>query len=379
MKVALVIDDRIDRPGGVQEYVLGLYDFLKGKNHTPVIFTSGRYSKKTRKGRRIFSFGQTLDLPGDAQKGIPLPFGQEEKIKKFLKKEKPEIVHVQGIPGPMGLGFLKHSTSVNLMTFHTAHDGLWVDLLSKPLSSLWKKVNGNLTGRIAVSKVAASYAAKFFPGSYHIIPNGIDLGRFNRQAPEILAFKDGKLNFLFVGRLDKRKGVDYLLAAFRMVSERLSAVRLIIVGEGPEGGQAKRFVRQNKLDKVEFVGMVSDKDLPSYYATADIFCSPATHGESFGIVLLEAMATGLPVVAFDNPGYRAFFPKHALSFLVFNKSSPALAQALLVLASDKRLRGDLGRKNYQYAKQFSWEKVGGEILKYYQSSFSKKRSTFHRN
>lgn len=367
MKVALVIDDRIDRPGGVQEYVLGLYDFLKGKNQTPIIFTSGRYSQKQKKGRRIISFGKTLDLPGGDQKGIPLSFGQEEKIKKVLKREKPAIVHVQGIPGPLGLGFLKYSFGVNLMTFHAAHDGVWVDLLAKPLSSLWRRANENLQGRIAVSPLASYYAEKFFPGAYKIIPNGVDLYRFHQKAPQMAKFKDGKVNILFVGRLDKRKGVKFLLSTFKLVSERLPGVRLIIVGEGPEGNQAKRFARQNNLENVEFAGMVSGAKLPSYYATADIFCSPATHGESFGIVLLEAMATGLPVVAFDNPGYRAVFPKYASEFLVFNRSIPALAQALLVLAKNPQLRKRLGRKNHQYVKRFSWEKVGGKILKYYQN------------
>lgn len=366
MKVGLVLDDRISRPGGVQEYVLGLYDFLKEKGHQPIIFTSGRYRQKQNQGRKIISFGKTLDLPGDAQSGVPLTIGVGKKVKKVLGREKPAILHVQGMPGPLGLGFLKHSNTINIMTFHIAHEGLLVELLAKSFSPLWKRMEKNLHGKIAISKVAASYAQKFCPGPYKIIPIGIDLERFRPNVPKIAKFKDKKINILFVGRLDKRKGLDYLLKSYQRISQQEPDVRLIIVGDGPQKQKLKDFVRKEKLKNVVFAGFVSRQDLPSWYATGDIFCSPATHGESFGVVLLEAMASGLPMVAFNNPGYKAVFPDFARGFLVPNKNVSALAQALLLLVNNPRLRRELGRKNRQYVKHFSWERVGREILKFYQ-------------
>lgn len=367
MKIALVIDDRISRPGGIQEYVLGLYDFLEQKGHQPMIFTSGRYHRKQK--RKIVSFGKTLELPGDAQSGVPLLFGQEEKIKAVLAKEKPEILHVQGTPGPLGLSFLKHSSSVNIITFHIAHEGRLIDYLAKHLTPLWKELDKKLDGKIAISKVAAGYAEKFIPGPYKIIPIGVDLQRFCPRAPKISKFKDKKINILFVGRLDKRKGIKYLLKAYQRLSQQMSDIRLIIVGDGPQKRKAKACVQEEKLKNVIFTGAVSRQALPSYYATADIFCSPATHGESFGVVLLEAMASGLPVVAFDNPGYKSIFPDFAQGFLVPNKNISALTQALLILATTPSLGRELGHKNRQYAKRFSWKKVGGDTLKFYQSLF----------
>lgn len=365
MRVGLIIDDRISRHGGVQEYVLGLYDFLIKKGHQPIIFTTGRYRKQKRK---IISFGKTLDLPGEAPKGISLNFNQGEKIKKILAKEKPEILHIQGIPGPLGLYFLKHSKSINIMTFHIAHEGLLIEFLANTLFPFWKAMDEYLHGKIAISKVAADYAQKFCSGPFKIIPIGIDLGRFRPGVPKIKKFKDQKINILFVGRLDKRKGIEYLLKAYQRLSQLEKNIRLIIVGDGPQKQKAKNFVKDEGLKNVVFVRAVTRFELPAWYVTADIFCSPATHGESFGVVLLEAMAAGLPIVAFDNPGYKSIFPEFARGFLVPNKNISALTQTLLILATNPDLRKQLGQKNYRYVERFSGEKIGKETLNFYQET-----------
>lgn len=373
MRIGLVIDDRISRPGGVQEYVLGLDDYLRSKGHQPIIFTSGRYTRKQKGKRKIISFGKTFDLPGDAQKGFTFTLGQGKKVKRVLNKEKPEIIHIQGPPGPLGISFLQNSDLVNIITFHVAHEVFLADFLLKHLSPLWKKFDQRLDGRIAISKVAAGYAQKFSPGPFKIIPIGVDLQRFHPKVPQISQFKDGKINLLFVGRLDKRKGIEYLLKAYQRLSRVEPRVRLIIIGDGPEKKKARDFVKKENLKEVKFVGYVSSQDLPSYYATADIFCSPATHGESLGVVLLEAMASGLPMVAFDNPGYRSVFPDFGQGFLVPKKNISALAQALLILVTNPGLRKELGQKNRDYVKRFAWSKVGKEILDFYQVCKTKQR------
>ncbi len=373
MRVGLVIDDRISRPGGVQEYVLGLDDYLRSKGHQPIIFTSGRYTKKQRGKRKIISFGKTFDLPGDAQKGFTFTLGQGKKVRKALNKERPEIVHIQGPPGPLGISFLQNSDLVNIITFHVAHEVFLADFLLKHLSPLWKKFDKKVDGRIAVSPVAADYAQKFSPEPFKIIPVGVDLQRFKPKAPKVAKFNDGKINLLFVGRLDKRKGIKYLLKAYQRLSRVESKVRLIIIGDGPEKEKAKDFVKKESLKEVRFIGYVSSQDLPSYYATADIFCSPATHGESLGVVLLEAMASGLPVVAFDNPGYQSVFPDFGQGFLVPKRNVSALTQALLILIASPRWRKELSRKNRDYAKRFAWPKIGKEIFDFYQACKTKQR------
>lgn len=367
MKVGLVIDDRISRPGGIQEYVFGLYDYLVNHGHQAVIFTSGHFSSEIRGKRKIIGIGKPLEILGtDAQKAFPLLIGQLPKIKRNLAKENLDILHIQGFPGPLSYEFLRHSKAINVMTYHVTNEPLIADFFGKALSPVWKKFNEKIQGRIAISPIARLDARKFFPGRCTIIPIGIDTQRFSPEIKTIPKFQDGKINILFVGRLDRKKGIKYLLKAFQRVSNLVPGYRLLLVGDGPQKKKAVNFVRQNELRDVAFIGKVSRSDLPAYYATGDIFCSPATHGESFGVVLLEAMAAGLPVVAFDNPGYHDLLPEYGRGFLVFNRSVSALAQALLILGSDKKLRQKLARKNRQFAESFSWEKIGKKIVAFYQ-------------
>src|SRR6185503_10970237 len=135
----------------------------------------------------------------------------------------------------------------------------------------------------------------YFPGNYRIIPNGVDVD-FYANARPFPEFKDGKTNILFVGRLEPRKGAMYLLEAYAKLKPKYPDTRLFICSLGPQLGKLRRFVHDNRLQDVLFAGRPDDIDKARFYKTADIFCAPSTGQESFGIVLLEAMAAGLPVV-----------------------------------------------------------------------------------
>ncbi len=178
--------------------------------------------------------------------------------------------------------------------------------------------------KIAVSPLAASFAARLCPGSYDIIPNGVNRERFYPGVQENQEFEDELVNILFVGRFDRRKGLTYLLSAFKELDPSPKK-RLLIVGDGPEKRSAEHFVRKHKLREVHFLGPVARNRLPGIYRSADIFCAPATHGESFGIVLLEALASGLPIIAYANPGYREVLKCSPLcDFLVIPKDISSL-------------------------------------------------------
>src|SRR4029079_3300572 len=153
-----------------------------------------------------------------------------------------------------------------------------------------------LDEKICVSSAARHFISAYFPGSYRIIPNGVDVD-FSANARPSPDFKDGKTNILFVGRLEPRKGAMYLLQAYAKLKPKHPELRLILCSVGPLLGRLRRFVRQNRLEDVLFAGRVSEADKARFYKTAHIFCAPSTGQESFGIVLLEAMAGGLPGVA----------------------------------------------------------------------------------
>jgi len=240
---------------------------------------------------------------------------------------------------------------------------------AKPLVFRWlKKWFRKLDVRIAVSQPAMEFVSKYLPGHYDIIPNGIDLEHFSPDVSPIDEFCDGKLNILFVGRLEKRKGANYLLKAYKQVKEKIPDSRLLIVGPGTRlRHKYERQVKRNGLKDVVFTGHVSYEDLPRYYKTADIFCAPATGSESFGIILLEAMAIGKPIVASNIDGYASLVTHGVEGLLVPPREEKTLAQALISLLSDESLRQQMGDKGKIKAKDYDWKNLAQRISDCYTS------------
>jgi phosphatidylinositol alpha-mannosyltransferase len=223
-----------------------------------------------------------------------------------------------------------------------------------------------LHGKIAVSKPAMEFACSYFPGYYNIIPNGVDVEHFSPNVSPIEKFCDGKLNILFVSRLEKRKGLNYLLEAFKQVKQEIPNSRLIIVGPGTRLRRGyERGVKRSGLKDVVFTGLVSYEELPRYYKTADVFCAPATGRESFGIILLEAMAVGKPIVASNIEGYASVLAHNVEGLLVPPADKEMLARALISLLTDEALRREVGARGRVKALEYSWERIAQDVLKYY--------------
>jgi phosphatidylinositol alpha-mannosyltransferase len=200
-----------------------------------------------------------------------------------------------------------------------------------------------------------------------IIPNGIDLERFTDKVPPIEKYRDDKQNILFVGRVEKRKGFKYLLGAYEHVKREFPQCRLIVVSPHSRLSQKyENIAAKRNLKDVVFAGYVSFEELPGYYNTADIFCSPATGWESFGMVLMEAMATGKPIVASDIPGYAGLVSHGVEGLLVKPQDEKALASALMSLLRDKSMREKMGEKGKLKARDYSWEVVARKVMEYYE-------------
>ena len=207
---------------------------------------------------------------------------------------------------------------------------------------------------------------KEYKGPKTVIPNGIDLEEFKSNGPKIKKFLDRKINILFLGRIEERKGLIYLLKAFKILTKKFSNLRLIVVGEGPLKTDLEKWVEKNKLKNVVFEGQISEEKAPSYYRTCDIYCSPAIYGESFGIVLIEAMACSKPVVAFANEGYKEVLKKgRGKRFLVKPRDSKTLAKKLEILIKNKKLRKEMGKWGQREAKKYSWPKITSQVLDFY--------------
>ena len=216
----------------------------------------------------------------------------------------------------------------------------------------------------AVSAAARHFIDRYFPGDYKVIPNGVDVDRYRRAVP-IARWQDGTRNILFVGRHEPRKGLIELLKAYRILRKTGCQCRLLVVGSGPQEREARRYVATRRLQGVEFLGRVSDDEKAQLFKTADVYVSPATGGESFGIVLLEAMAAGTPIVCSDIHGYKGVVRRDREGLLVPPRKPKAIAAAVGQLLADDELRAEMGRNGQERADDFSWERVTAKVDDYY--------------
>ena len=289
MKIALVSPYDFAYPGGVNSHISHLSRELTGLGHQVKILAPSSTDPDTLLPDEVIRLGRSVPVPsGGSIARISVSLWLIPRLRKVLEEEQFDVIHIHEPLAPfLPLSALRLSTSVNVGTFHAFHDNTRVYSAGRRILMPWFK---RLDGRIAVSPPAMQFVSKHFPGEYEIIPNGIDVERFSNNSPPIQEFKDGKVNLLFVGRLEKRKGLRYLLGALGQLTLDRSNLRLIVVGPGNPDRESYRVISERNLtDNVVFAGRVSQDDLPRYYATADICCYPATGKESFGIVLLGRM------------------------------------------------------------------------------------------
>ena len=351
-------------PGGVTAHVAQLARALGRSGHEVQVLAPHSPSRDFQDSDLLVPFGRSVPLPsGGSTARVTLSWWLYPKIRALLKKEQFDIIHLHEPMVPiLPLCVLEFSKSVNVGTFHASYSRQHLYRAFQPIIKRWQK---RLHGSIAVSPAARRYVNNTFPGEYEIIPNGIDYKHFSANVAPLPQYQDGKLNILFVGRLEKRKGLRYLLEAYSKLKWEMPNTRLIVVGPGNPDKESYRILSSHGLRDVEFAGRVSYDELPRYYATADIFCSPATGGESFGIVLLEAMSAGKPVVASDIEGFRGIMTDGEQGLLVPKKDTGALANALGRLARDPELRSKLGGQGSRSAEDYRWEVVAGRVEEYY--------------
>jgi phosphatidylinositol alpha-mannosyltransferase len=367
MKIALVSPYDFAYPGGVTNHISSLEYYLTRLGHEVKIIAPASKAVPTF-GNRFIPIGRPRAIPTSGSIArVTISTRLAPSIKTILAEENFDIIHLHEPLMPMlCTTVIRMSQTKMVGTFH-AFAGSPGYNFAKPLTIRFlRKWFRKLDGKIAVSEPAMEFVNKHLPGDYDIIPNGIDLEHFSPDVPPIDEFRDGKLNILFVGRLEKRKGANYLLKAYRRVKEEIPDSRLLIVGPGTRlRKKYERQVRRQGLKDVVFVGYASYDDLPRYYQTADIFCSPATGRESFGIILLEAMAIGKPIVASNIDGYARLVNHGIDGLLVPPKDEKALAQALISLMTNESLRQQMGAQGRMKVRKYDWKQVAQQVANYY--------------
>ncbi|HZS94667.1 MAG TPA: glycosyltransferase family 4 protein, partial [Chloroflexota bacterium] len=259
---------------------------------------------------------------------------------------------------------LRSSNSLNIGTFHAYRGSYYGYFYGRPVL---RRVFNKLDGRIAVSRAAKRYVRQYFMAPYKIIPNGVDTGRFDPANVEpVPELADGRPTILFVGRPEKRKGVGYLLRAYPLIKNAFPDARIVVVGAGDwENSPYRAYVERHDMSDIVIVGRVPESDLPRYHRSADVFCAPAISGESFGLVLLEAMASALPIVASDIAGYRDVLTDGVEGLLVPPRDEVQLAEAVCRLLQDRERAQDIGSAGLITARRYSWQSIAEQVLDFY--------------
>lgn len=370
MKIGIVCPYNMHRGGGVQECVLALRDGLAARGHEAQIITPlPRHRDHNESHKGVIYIGGATDIKSPFHTTAQISAApNNETIDALLDKEKFDLLHFHEPWVPMlSRRILSRSHCATVATFHAKlPESVMTRTIERVVTPYTRSVLNYLDGLSAVSEAAAEYVRSLTTRPIHIIPNGINL----KQYQPIPASKPNTKTILYIGRLEKRKGVKYLLKAFHLLAERQPEVKLIIAGDGVDRQKLEDFVRDKAIPRVEFRGFVSEAEKLELLTQADLFCSPALYGESFGIVLLEAMALGLVTVAGNNPGYASVLQDHGRLSLINPKETDEFANRLDLLLTDQSLRNSWRQWALNYVKQFSYDNIVAQYEQFYEQTYN---------
>lgn len=378
MKIGIVSSYFYPWYGGITEHVFHQYKELKKRGYDVKLITPFDGKELLNSKDDLIKIGKPVSfiLNGSIVK-VPFIFRPSQMVQNILTNHHFDIIHLhQPLFCLLGLCFLKCirerrekglKTPGVIGTFHACGGGS-ERFFIRSLGFFFKRYRSEFFSRIAVSAASRDFVQPILPGEYQIIPNGVDLNRFSREDQLINRFDDGVKNILFVGRLEPRKGLTTLLQSMPYIKKMTKEkVRLIVVGNGILTGYYRSKVPREVSDSVIFIGEVSCEELPRFYKTADLFCSPATYGESFGIVLIEAMAAGLPIVAGDNEGYRRVIKSGHNGLLVDPTDPMEIASAIIKLFNDHKLARKIAKQGSDDVKKYSWDSVIDQVEQFYKA------------
>ena len=359
MRVLLACPYDWDAPGGVQVHVRELAAALRSRGHETLILTPGQTSAW---GNDVRTVGRPMRVPYGG-KVAPICFSRASwrRIRHYVNVFEPNVVHAHEPFSPSTSMLTVLATSAPAVaTFHAFHDRSRLLAVAAPLL---RSVARKLGASIAVSKAAAEFVAPVMDGGIEVVPNGIDVDRWSRAEPA--ADLPAGRRLLWVSRLDPQKGFDVAVRAFARLATEFHDLVFVVAGEG-RGRDALGLLPPAIRTRVEMLGAVRNVELPRYHVACDVFVAPATGHESFGIVLVEALAAGLPVVASDIPGYSEVIDNEVDGLLVPPSDHEAVASAIARILRESTLARELSRAGRERARDFSWDVVTPRIEAVYE-------------
>lgn len=374
MKIGLVLDDSLDKTDGVQQYVLAIGQWFAAQGHA-VHYLVGETTRTDIPN--VHSLSRNLHVRFNQNRmSMPL-LADGRQLNQLIATERFDVLHVQMPYSPFLAARIIRRASAETAVIGTFHilPYSWVERLGTRLLGwfLWRNLR-RFDDVIAVSAPAGRFAEQYFRSQSQVVPNAVNTAVFakGRRRKDC---DDGKIHVVFLGRLVERKGAKALLEVVSYLQQKdlLQNVRFIMCGKGPLDAELKQYVVDSQLGQyVQFVGFVSEDDKPDYLASADIAVYPSLGGESFGIVLVEAMAAGSSVViGGDNPGYRSILGEHPEQLVNPSDTIPfAMTLKHYIDSSEARQRAAAWQQRAVH--QYDTMVVGGKLLGIYAKAIAKR-------
>lgn len=376
MKIGLVCPYNMFNGGGVQEVVRALLENYEKRGYNAKIITPLPREYKKKIPSNVITLGASMNTTAFAGTAWQWSISVDtDAIDEVFEREKFDVLHFHEPWVPVwGRQLVMRSQSANVATLHGRFlDTMTAKTLTTAVIPYTRPTIKYFDAFTAVSEPATEYLLSLKQVPITIVPNGIDLKKY-AQRPSKAVKHPEKQTILYIGRLEDRKGINYLIKAFSELSVEKKDVQLLIAGKGPDEQKLKKYVSTNRIENVTFLGYIEEKEKIHLLHRADIFCSPAYYGESFGIVLLEAMAIGCPVVAGDNPGYQSVMTGKGALSLVNPRDTIDFARRLELVLYDKDLRKLWKKWAKDYVKQFDYPKIADQYLKVYEHAIQNKKN-----
>jgi phosphatidylinositol alpha-mannosyltransferase len=364
MRIGMVCPYSFDVPGGVQSHVLQLAEVLQGYGHDVSVLAPSSPGARAALPDYVVSGGRAIPIPYNGSVAR-LRFGPatHRTVKKWLRSGEFDVLHLHEPNAPsLSMLALNIAQGPIVATFHTSTTK---SLTLSVFEPILRPMHEKIVGRIAVSDLARRWQMEALGSDAVEIPNGVDVGSFT-SAPRLPGYPRPGKTVLFLGRYDEpRKGMAVLLGALPAVVERFPDVEILVVGRGDE--EQLRANAGAQAPHLRFLGQVDDAAKASAMRSADVYCAPNTGGESFGIVLVEAMAAGTAVVASDLDAFRRVLLDGDAGRLVAIDDPDALAAALIDVLGDDAARARYIACSTAAVQRYDWSVVARQIMRVYET------------
>ncbi|MFD9305511.1 glycosyltransferase family 4 protein [Streptomyces sp. NPDC060048] len=361
MKIGIVCPYSWDVPGGVQFHIRDLAEHLIRLGHQVSVLAPA--DDETPLPPYVVSAGRAVPVPYNGSVArLNFGFLSAARVRRWLNDGVFDVVHIHEPTAPsLGLLTCWAAQGPIVATFHTSNPRSRAMLAAYPIL---QPALEKISARIAVSEYARRTLVEHLGGDAVVIPNGVDVDFFAKADPDP-SWSGQTLGF--IGRIDEpRKGLPVLMAAFPRIVEECPDVRLLVAGRGDEQ-EAVASLPPELRSRVEFLGMVSDEDKARLLRSVDVYVAPNTGGESFGIILVEALSAGAAVLAADLDAFAQVLDQGGAGELFSNEDPASLARSAIALLRDPVRRAELSARGSAHVRRFDWSTVGADILAVYET------------